>query len=55
MHFPSLPFLPPRPCRENKVFLKTSWELKTGKGSVGGRMEGDCSIPFMKFSNDSTF
>jgi len=46
--FPSLPFLPLTPCKENKVFFH-SWELKAGKSSAGEWMEGDCSIPFMSF------
>jgi hypothetical protein len=48
MHLPCLPFLPPTPCRVNKVFFH-SWELKAGKGSARERMERDCSIPFMSF------
>jgi len=47
MHLPSLPFLPPTPCKENKVSFH-SWELKAGKGSAGEWMEGDSNIPFMK-------
>jgi len=48
MHLPCLPFLPPTPWKENKVFFSLLG-TQSRESSAGEKIEGDCSIPFMSF------